>query len=147
MTADLEARARTLIGEIDDRGGMLQAIADGWVQEQIHEAAYGWQRDVESGERVVVGVNKFGDSAPIPSPPFSIDPAVERERAQFLADWRATRDRVACDAALFQLDAAARGTSNLVPPILAALIAKATLGEVSDTMRVVFGVHRPGEKL
>ncbi|MCE9628075.1 MAG: methylmalonyl-CoA mutase, partial [Candidatus Eisenbacteria bacterium] len=118
MTADLEARARALIGEIDARGGMLQAIADGWVQDQIHEAAYLWQRDVESGDRVVVGVNKFGDNAPIPAPPFSIDPAVERQRAEFLREWRASRDGNACDAALLKLDAAARGTANLVPPIL-----------------------------
>ncbi|MEQ1832926.1 MAG: methylmalonyl-CoA mutase family protein [Candidatus Eisenbacteria bacterium] len=147
MTAQLETQARALIAEVDARGGMLQAIAEGWVQEQIHTAAYRWQRDVESGDRVVVGVNKFGDNAPIPAPPFSIDPAVERERAQFLADWRASRDRMACDAALLKLDAAARGTQNLVPPILAALTARATLGEVCDTMRAVFGVHRAGDKL
>jgi methylmalonyl-CoA mutase N-terminal domain/subunit len=91
MTADLEARARQVIAEIDARGGMLQAIADGWVQEQIHQAAYRWQRDVETGDRVVVGVNKFGDRTPIPAPPFSIDPAVEHQRARFLADWRASR--------------------------------------------------------
>ncbi|MEY4375168.1 MAG: hypothetical protein RL760_1335, partial [Candidatus Eisenbacteria bacterium] len=147
MTADLEARARQLIGEIDARGGMLQAIADGWVQEQIHLAAYRWQRDVETGDRVVVGVNKFGDQTPIPAPPFSIDPNVERERARFLADWRASRDAVACTLALTQVERAARGTDNLVPPILAALTARATLGEVCDTLRAVFGVHRPGDKL
>ncbi len=147
MTAELERRARALLAEVDARGGMLQAIADGWVQEQIHEAAYRWQRDVESGERVVVGVNRFGDDQPVPAPPFQHDPEVERGRAGFLAEWRATRDRMACDAALLALDAAARGTANLVPPILAALTARATLGEVCDTLRAVFGVHRPGEKL
>ena len=147
MTAQLESEARALIAEIDARGGMLPAIAEGWVQEQIHEAAYRWQRDVESGARVVVGVNKHSDQAPVPPPPFRHDPSVEAERSEFLADWRASRDRVACDAALLKLDAAARGTANLVPPILAALTARATLGEVCDTMRAVFGVHRPGEKL
>ena len=147
MTAQLESEARALIAEIDARGGMLPAIAEGWVQEQIHEAAYRWQRDVESGARVVVGVNKHSDQAPVPPPPFRHDPSVEEERSEFLADWRASRDRVACDAALLKLDAAARGTANLVPPILAALTVRATLGEVCDTMRAVFGVHRPGEKL
>ena len=83
----------------------------------------------------------------MPPPPFQHDPEVERRRAEFLGEWRASRDRVACDAALLKLDAAARGTTNLVPPILAALTAHATLGEVCDTMRAVFGVHRPGEKL
>jgi len=145
LTAELEQRARALLDEIEQRGGMLQAIADGWVQEQIHEAAYRWQRDVESGARVVVGVNRFGDDRPVPPPPFQHDPEVERRRARFLADWRASRDRGACEGALKKLDAAARGTANLVPPILAALTAKATLGEVSDTMRKVFGVHRPGD--
>ena len=146
MTADLESRARSLIAEVDARGGMLDAIADGWVQSEIHAAAYRWQRDVESGERPVVGVNRFGDDRPVPPPPFAHDPAVEERRARFLADWRAGRDRVECDAALRALEAAARGTSNLVTPILAALKAHATLGEVCDTMRAVFGVHRPGEK-
>ncbi len=147
MTADLETRARALIAQVDARGGMLDAIAEGWVQGEIHEAAYRWQRDVESGERAVVGVNKFSDQEPVPAPPFQHDPAVETKRAEFLADWRASRDRVACDAALLKLDATARGTSNLVPPILAALTARATLGEVCDAMRSVFGVHRPGERV
>jgi methylmalonyl-CoA mutase, N-terminal domain len=146
MTADLERRARALLADVDARGGMLEAIADGWVQGQIHEAAYRWQRDVEDGERVVVGVNRFGDDRPVPAPPFAHDPDVETRRARFLADWRAGRDRTACEAALARLDAAARGTANVVPHILGALTAKATLGEVCDTMRAVFGTHRPGEK-
>ncbi|MFM7232023.1 MAG: methylmalonyl-CoA mutase [bacterium] len=147
MTADLEARARGVLDEIDRHGGMLAAIAEGWVQEQIHLAAYQWQREVESGERVVVGVNRFGTHEDIPAPPFRIDPAVEADRARFLADWRASRDAVACTLALTQLERAARGSANLVPPILAALTARATLGEVCDTLRAVFGVHRPGDKL
>jgi len=145
LTAELEAAARALIAQVDARGGMLPAIADGWVQEQIHSAAYRWQRDVESGERVVVGVNRFADDQPVPPPPFQHDPEVERRRSAFLAEWRASRDRNACDAALRALDAAARGSANLVPLILGALTAKATLGEVCDTMRAVFGVHRPGD--
>ena len=147
MTADLETRARALITRIDDMGGMLEAIADGWVQEQIHRAAYQWQRDIEANERVVVGVNRFTDDAPVPPPPFTHDPRVETDRAQFLADWRATRDAAAYESALARITATAHGTGNLMPPILAALQAKATLGEVCDAMRAVFGVYRPGEKL
>ena len=147
MTADLETRARALITRIDDMGGMLEAIADGWVQEQIHRAAYQWQREVEANERVVVGVNRFADDAPVPPPPFTHDPRVEADRAQFLADWRATRDATAYESALARITATARGTGNLMPPILAALQAKATLGEVCDAMRAVFGVYRPGERL
>ena len=144
LTADLESRARRLIGEIDRMGGMLAAIAAGWVQQQIHEAAYRWQREVESGERVVVGVNRFTQDEPPAAPPFRPDPAVERERAAFLAAWRNERDAGATRRVLERLERGARGTANLVPPILEALRAKATLGEVCDTLRGVFGVYRPG---
>jgi methylmalonyl-CoA mutase, N-terminal domain len=147
LTADLEARARALISHVDAQGGMLEAIASGWVQEQIHLAAYQWQREVESGARVVVGVNRFADGEPVPAPPFAHDPTVETARAAFLADWRAARSASACAAALDRVVTTARGTGNLVPPILAALTAHATLGEVCDAMRGVFGVHRPGERV
>jgi len=145
LTAELETAARALIARIDGMGGMLDAIASGWVQEQIHGAAYRWQREVESGERVIVGVNKFVEEAPPPAPPFKPDPAVERERATMLQSWRNERDARECAAALARLSAAARGSDNLVPHILASLVAKATLGEVCDALRAVFGVHRPGE--
>jgi methylmalonyl-CoA mutase N-terminal domain/subunit len=147
MTDELARRARTLIADIDARGGMLGAIADGWVQQQIHAAAWRWQQEVEAGERVVVGVNRFGDDQPIPPPPFRHDPGVEEARRGFLADWRASRSAPACESALGALESAARGTANLVPSILAALVARATLGEVCDTLRSVFGTHRPGSGL
>jgi methylmalonyl-CoA mutase N-terminal domain/subunit len=147
LTAELELRARDLISRIDDMGGMLAAIEAGWVQEQIHRAAYQWQRDVESGDRVVVGVNKFADNEAVPSPPFAHDPAVEKHRAEFLREWRASRDSAAYGAAIDTLTLTARGTGNLVPPILDALKAHATLGEVSDALRAVFGVYKPGETL
>jgi len=145
LTAGLEDAARTLLERIDALGGMLAAIAAGWVQEQIHQAAYRWQREVESGERVIVGVNRFTVDEPPPSPPFKLDPEVERRRAIALAAWRDQRDATACRAALAGVERAARGTDNLIPPILAALTARATLGEVCDTMRTVFGIHRPGD--
>ncbi len=147
MTADLEARTRDVLATIQAQGGMLQAIANGWVQEQIHLAAYQWQRDVESGERTVVGVNKYVDDEPLAAPPFQQDPTVERERSRFLADWRASRPAARVEEALAEITQTARGTGNLVPPILDALKSHATLGEVCDAMRHVFGVHRPGEKL
>jgi len=147
LTAELETRARALIEHVDRMGGMLAAIEAGWVQEQIHLAAYQWQRDVESGERVVVGVNKFTENEAPSAAPFKQDPRVEEERAAFLADWRASRDAGACERAMAGVTAAARGSDNLVPPILAALTARATLGEVCDAMRAVFGVYHPGDKL
>jgi methylmalonyl-CoA mutase N-terminal domain/subunit len=144
MTADLERRARGLLERVDRMGGMLPAIAGGWVAEQIHDAAYRWQREVESGERVIVGVNRFAAAEPPAAAPFRPDPAVERERAAALATWRHQRDARAWDAALARLARAAGGGDNLMPAILEAVKARATLGEVSDVLRGVFGVHRPG---
>src|SRR5205085_8905800 len=129
MTAELEQRARALIERVDRMGGMLAAIRTGWVQEEIHRAAYRWQQEVESGERVIVGVNRFVDDAPAAAPPFRPDPRVERERAKFLAQWRAQRPAAAVARALAKLGRAARGSENLMPPILEALKARATLGE------------------
>jgi methylmalonyl-CoA mutase N-terminal domain/subunit len=144
LTAELEERARALLERVDGMGGMLAAIESGWVQQQIHEAAYRWHREVEAGERVVVGVNRFGVAGEAPAPTFRPDPEVEAARGRMLAAWRSQRDARACTEALAALERAARGTDRLVSPILAALQARATLGEVCDTMRGVFGVHRPG---
>jgi methylmalonyl-CoA mutase N-terminal domain/subunit len=144
LTAELEARARELMARVDAMGGMLAAIASGWVQGQIHEAAYRWQREVEAGERVIVGVNRFAEPEPSAAPPFKPDPKVERERAAFLTSWREGRDAGACKAALARLTRGARGSENLMPLFLAALTARATLGEVCDSLRSEFGVYRPG---
>jgi methylmalonyl-CoA mutase N-terminal domain/subunit len=145
LTIELQSRARALIEQVDGMGGMLAAIRSGWVQEQIHRAAYEWHKQVESGARVTVGVNRFADEEPPVAPPFTPDPAVERERAALLAAWRAQRDAVSVDDALRRLERGARGSENLVPPILAALTKRATLGEVCDTLRGVFGTYRPGQ--
>jgi methylmalonyl-CoA mutase N-terminal domain/subunit len=146
LTHELMTRARELIERVDSQGGMLASIASGWVQEEIHRAAYRWQREVESGERVVVGVNRFADERPTPPPPFKHDPRIERARARFLAGWRSERDARAVKSALARLEREARGDANLMPAILAALTAKATLGEVCDAMRGVFGEYRPGSQ-
>jgi methylmalonyl-CoA mutase N-terminal domain/subunit len=146
LTAELERRAEELIARVDAMGGMLEAIGTGWVQQQIHEAAYRWQREVESGERVVVGVNTFAQEAPAVAPPFRPDAAVERARGEFLAHWRAERDAASVAAALAVLERAARGSANLMPLILDSLKRRATLGEVCDTLRGVFGTYAPGGK-
>ena len=143
MTADLETAARELLEQVDALGGMPAAIHAGWVQTQIHEAAYRWQREVESGSRVVVGVNLFADDEPLPAPSFRTDPAIEESRRTFLAAWRAERPAAPVRDKLAAVERAARGSENLMPPILEALKARATLGEVCDAMRAVFGVHRP----
>jgi methylmalonyl-CoA mutase N-terminal domain/subunit len=146
MTDALERGARELLERTDRMGGMLAAIRSGAVQQQIHEAAYRWQKEIESGERVIVGVNRFTDDAPIGAPPFRPDPRVERDRARFLATWRSQRAAAPVKKAIARLDQAARGSENLVPPILDALKARATLGEVCDAMRAVFGTYEPGSE-
>jgi len=145
LTAELEQRARALLDQVDAMGGMLSAIEQGWVQEQIHRSAYQWQREIESGARVIVGVNRFAEEEAPSPPPFRPDAGVERERTAFLAAWRAQRDGARTRATLARLEQGARGRDNLVPLILDALTAKATLGEVCDTMRGVFGTYRPGQ--
>jgi len=145
LTAELVARALELIGQIDAQGGMLAAIRAGFVQNQIHEAAYQWHREVESGERAVVGVNLYADGAAVPPPPFKPDPGIEDDRIAFLAQWRTERDVEPLRLKLAGLERAARGSDNLVPHVLECLKARATLGEVCDTLRAVFGVHQPGQ--
>jgi len=147
LTAELAERARRLLGRIDGMGGMLTAIETGWVQRQIHDSAYRWHREVEAGERVVVGVNRYGEDAPPPVPAFTPDARIGRTRAKALAAWRAGRAAAPCRGALERLERAARGSENLMPHILDALVARATLGEVCDTLRAVFGTYRPEARL
>ena len=144
LTAELERHARALLERVDDRGGMVEAIAAGWVQEQIHQAAYRWHKEVESRTRIVVGVNDYVEDSPAPAPPFRPDPSIEAKRRSFLAAWKSERDAVAARATLTRLERAARGSENLMPLILEALKAHVTLGEVCDTLRTVFGEYRPG---
>ena len=143
LTAELTRRARALMDELDRMGGVLAAIEAGWIQDQIHRAAYRWHQDVEAGRRVVVGVNRFasGEDAAVPS--FAMSRAIERSRRTFLERWRAERDAAVVRRVLAALERAARGADNLMPPILEALKERATLGEVCDTMRGVFGTYQP----
>ena len=143
LTDRLEAEARALIAEVDGLGGAARAIERGYFQEAIGQSAYAIQQAQESGERVVVGVNRFTDDAPaptIPAPDFSALEARQRTR---LAEARARRSPPAVHQALDALRAAAAGTDPLMPPILEAVRARATLGEISDELRKVWGVYRP----
>lgn len=147
LTGDLEEEAAALIGEIDDLGGMVAAIEAGHVQRQIEKAAYAHQLAVESGERTVVGVNRFeedeqtGASIEV----LRIPEGLEERKADQLAALRKRRDAAAVERTLDAVTAAAESDDNLVEAILAAVAAEATLGEVADRMRVVFGEYRdPG---
>jgi methylmalonyl-CoA mutase N-terminal domain/subunit len=138
-TNAIEREARELLDRIEALGGTLSAIESGYVQRQIQDAAYRAQQAIDAGEAVVVGVNRYTDAEPPGVEVFRVDPAVERQQMERLRAVRASRSETEWRAALRDVEQAARGTHNLVPPIVAAVEKRATLGEISDTLRVVFG--------
>ena len=141
MTDQLEADARALLDRIDALGGTLVAIESGFVQREVQDAAYRAQQAIDAADDVVVGVNRFTDDEPPTIEIFRLDPDVERDQKARVAAVRASRSASAWEAALAGVERAARGSDNLVPPILAAVEANATVGEISDTMRRVFGEY------
>ncbi|MDO8794261.1 MAG: methylmalonyl-CoA mutase family protein, partial [Vicinamibacterales bacterium] len=142
LTNDIEAQATALLRQIDDQGGTLTAIENGVIQRMIQDSAYSAQQAIDNGEAIVVGVNKYATEEKIKPEVFRVDPIIEREQADRVRAVRAGRSESDTQAALAAVDAAARGGSNLVPPIIAAVDKHATLGEVADTMRRAFGEHR-----
>jgi methylmalonyl-CoA mutase, N-terminal domain len=140
LTDELERQAWEYIAKIDALGGSVRAIEQGYIQREIEEAAYRYQCEMEEQRRIVVGVNKFQSSVEEQPPAIlRVDPEVGRRQAAKLAALRERRDNAAVGSALAVLEDAARGTANLLPRILAAVEAYATLGEISDTLRRVFG--------
>ncbi len=139
LTNDLERRAWEYIAQIDALGGSVRAVEQGYIQREIEEAAYRYQRDLDERRRIVVGVNKFQSADSKLPPLLKVDAEAGRRQAQKVADLRARRDNAAVGATLVALEEAARGSANLLPRILAAVEACATLGEISDTLRRVFG--------
>jgi methylmalonyl-CoA mutase N-terminal domain/subunit len=142
LTNEIEARAREYIEKIDAMGGMLRAIEGGFVQGEIQKAAYEYQKAVESGEQIVVGLNDFVAAEERPIPILQMDPNLEREQVERLRALRARRDAAAVKASLAELERRARGTENLLPAILAAVETCATVGEISDILRRVFGEYQ-----
>jgi methylmalonyl-CoA mutase N-terminal domain/subunit len=142
MTDSLEREVGTYIARIDEMGGTLRAIEAGYIQNEIQNAAYEDQRAVESGRRVVVGVNRFQLQNEHTVPTFRIDPALERTQVEKLRQVRASRSAAAVEERLASLESAAREDRNLMPPILQAADAYATVGEISDRLRSVFGEYR-----
>jgi methylmalonyl-CoA mutase N-terminal domain/subunit len=143
LTNEIEARAVEYIDKIDGMGGAVAAIEAGFYQDEIADAAFRIQQGIESGERVVVGVNRFEDTEerPVEIQRISEEEVLRQvERTQAL---RRDRDDAALREALERVERTARGTENLLPPMKEALRARATLGEVSDTLRAVFGEYRP----
>ena len=142
LTDEIERGARTLMDEIDGLGGAVRAIEEGWMQRQIHESAYAWQKSVEKNERLIVGVNGYAAQEPPPKI-FRPDPTARERVLATLASVRAVRDGAKVEAALAGVREAARGTANLLPPILAAVEVYATIGEICGVMREEFGAYKP----
>jgi methylmalonyl-CoA mutase N-terminal domain/subunit len=142
MTARIEDGARQLIERIEAAGGTLAAIEQGLIQREIQESAYRAQQRIDSVETVVVGVNQFVTNDTPQIELLTIDPELERRQIERVRELRASRDNSACRAALEAVTSAARGTDNLVPHVIAAVEARATLGEIADAMREVFGEHQ-----
>ncbi|MBV9647127.1 MAG: methylmalonyl-CoA mutase [Candidatus Eremiobacteraeota bacterium] len=147
LTATLFQRARQLIAEVDAMGGAVEAITSGWMQARIADSAYRAQLAVERGDATVVGVNRFveheGGEDGIELQ--RIDPAIERAQAQRLRDRRAERDAARVERRLADVRAAAAGNENLMPPLIEAVDAGATLGEICDVLRAVFGTYAARE--
>ena len=142
LTDQLERKATALIEEIDDRGGAVAAINEGVQQEAIAEAAYQAARRIETGDDVVVGVNAYGDEEDLDISLLTVDPSLEARQVERLVAFRARRDVAAVDAALDALSAAAQSSTNILFPLKATLLAGATVGEASDTLRNVFGSYQ-----
>ena len=143
LTDQIEVLAWDYIARIDEMGGAVEAIERGFQQDEIEQAAYEYAKSIDNDERVIVGVNKFQ----IEEPEFEVspsDPSLEIGQRKSLAEYKANRDQAKVQARLEEVRQAARGTQNLLPVMKEALRADATLGEVSDALRDVFGVYHPG---
>jgi len=141
LTDELEARARELIERVDELGGAVAAIEQGFVQDEIEQAAFAWQRQVETGERVIVGVNRFQDEHEERVELQRIDPEAERHQLERTARVRAERNAEEAAAALAAVRETARGDANLLPPMRTALRVRCTVGEICETLREEWGMY------
>jgi methylmalonyl-CoA mutase N-terminal domain/subunit len=122
-------------------GGMVQAIASGYPQREIEEAAYRYQKEIEDKQRVIVGVNEFVTEGEAPFETMQVDPRLEEQQVERLRAFRAARSQEPALRAISDLKRAAQGTQNVMPPMVAAVKARATLGEIANALREVFGEH------
>jgi methylmalonyl-CoA mutase N-terminal domain/subunit len=147
LTDEIEKAAAAYIEKIDALGGATAAIEQGYIQREIADSAYAFQKAVESGDQIVVGLNKFQMEEAPPSGLLRVDPAVADRQAEKLRTLRAKRDGAAAEAALLRIREAAETDENLMVPILACARLYCTEGEIADTLRQVFGEYRPAEIL
>jgi len=145
MTDEVEAGARELMGRVEELGGAVKAIEQGFQKTEIERSAYAVALGIDSGERVVVGLNRYRTDSEERYVPLRVDPGIEADQRERITALRAGRDNAAVDKALQELTAAAQGTDNVLPPMREALRALATVGEVCGALREVWGVYTPQE--
>jgi methylmalonyl-CoA mutase, N-terminal domain len=141
LTDELEQRARELIARVDEVGGAVAAVEQGFVQGEIDDAAYRYAQEVESGKRVIVGVNRYEEAESEEIELQRIDPEAERRQHERTARVRAERDAAETDAALTRVREAALATENLLPPMREALRVRCTIGEICNVLREEFGMY------
>lgn len=146
-TQEIMDKAMEYISKVDDLGGAPKAIDNGYIQQEIMDAAYYYQKEVETGERIVVGMNKFQIEEEAPKDLLKVDPSVGEMQKQKLVDLRSKRDNATVDAKLAELRKACEGTDNVMPVIIEAVKAYATLGEICGVMREVFGEYQQSVNL
>jgi len=142
LTNEIERIASDYISKIDQMGGMLSAIENGYVQHEIERAAYDYQRTIESGSQTVVGVNRFSTDEEASIPVLTIDPDLERQQVERLREVRARRSSSRVNGSLEMIERAAKADENLMPFIIDAVEAYASLGEISDRLRAAFGEYK-----
>jgi methylmalonyl-CoA mutase N-terminal domain/subunit len=146
MTDEVEAAAVELMARVEQYGGAVHAIEQGFQKSEIEHAAYEVAKAIDTGERVVVGVNRFTTEDDEQYAPLRGNPAIEADQRERLAKLRADRDRAAVDGALAALTDAARGTANVLYPMKDALRARATIGEVCNALRAIWGSYHPTDR-
>ena len=143
LTDTLEKNAYEYIGRIADLGGVITCIESGWIQNEIHNAAYKYQKQIENQEKLVVGVNKFVDPNDKPPAPLKIRPEIEADQKRRLKAFKKNRNEKHVSQALEKITNAAQGSENLIPLFVQAVEDHVTLGEISESLRKVFGIFKP----
>lgn len=142
LTSEVEEKAWQLVSKVDAMGGSVAAIEQGFIQNEIAQSAYEYQQKVESGEKIIVGVNKFQTKETTNVPPFKIDDSIRDLQVKKLDALKKSRDHAKVDQCLQELNDCASGTENIMPAVLKCVESKCTLGEIADTLREVFGEHK-----
>jgi len=142
LTHEVEQKAWELMNKIDAMGGSVSAIEEGFMQDEIARSAFEYQRSIESGEKIIVGVNKFTVDVETPVPGFKIDDSIRQLQSSRLAELKANRDALLVQKCLQKIKEAAEGTQNIMPFVLEAVEAYCTLGEIADVLRQVYGEHK-----